>query len=216
MLTSEALHSTSIQRCAELYRETGVTVWGVPALSARECDRISNVLSCLDMEKFHRRTSVGPDEQKVDYTILDTYQTFNLFPSLCGVYVDGPEIISEIADQEVILSPHALSAMNLCVYRQNETIGKHVDTNPVSALLFLSEGAPLMIETFYGIVELSPVVGHMAVFQGRLCAHWVPPVDREQFRVTAPMNYYLPHDTHRPDYIDRISYYNMSYEDATR
>lgn len=216
MLTSQDLTFESINDCRVSYQENGIAILKTPVLNGRHCKQIVSTLIDTDLTSFHHRKTGGEDGQVVDYTILDTYQMYDYFDFMLKLYLSMNSVVTAVCGKETILSPYALSAANLCVYQKGQTIGHHYDTNPVSCLIFVSGDSPLIIETFNGSVEICPPAGTAAFFQGRKCLHWVPPVAGETLRVTSPMNYYHSDDTYRPSYIDKISYYGMSYEDATR
>ena len=64
------------------------------------------------------------------------------------------------------------------------------------------------------IIKCCSVCGCIAVFKGRECLHRVPALNKPQFRVTIPMNYYFEDDVWRPEWVDEAIYLNKDYVSA--
>lgn len=217
MPTSRDLVSSDVKRCAEKYYTFGITVFDDAVLGWTESKLIERKLREADRSKFYHRDSVGSQGEHAKFTLLDTDLTLSMFPFLRETYENVRRVTEAIVGEKVILSPHRRSAVNLRIYEEGENEGLHYDTNPLSALLFVTEGgAPLQVETLQGWVDIVPQRGKAVVFQGRKCKHRVPVGEPGAFRVTAPMNLYFPYDQERPAYIDKLCYDGMSYEDAAR
>jgi hypothetical protein len=96
----------------------------------------------------------------------------------------------------------------------------HVDSNPLTALLFVTEHAPGLggelvfradprvapDESWEHVVH--PVPGELLMFDARRAAHWVTRVGGDKLRITVPMNYYLADDgmVSRPADLDGYLY----------
>lgn len=213
-MSSSTLLTGTIDRCKQLYGLFGFAIYEQPILSPDECSRIVEELKGAEDEYFIRRDSIGSRGEHAYFRLMDADSALTIAPELFDRYQRVADIATMIVRRQVITSPHWRSSINLRIYGPGETEGLHTDTNPLSALAFLSEGAPLQIEVNGHMVDVDPVPGCLAVFDGNVMPHRVPPV-QDQFRVTAPMNVYYPGYTDRPAWIDRLCYDNMSYEDAT-
>lgn len=116
-------------------------------------------------------------------------------------------------DRKVIKSPYSLSDVNFKVYGPGDTQGVHYDSQPLSALLFLTNGSPLEIKLLTGEwVKIDPQPCMYAIFKGREMPHRVLP--GETTRVSMPFNLYYEDDQDRPDWIDEAIYSNKDYVDA--
>jgi hypothetical protein len=220
-MSSSTLLMGSIDRCRKLYELFEFAIYDRPILSLEECERIVTELKGADDEYFIRRDSIGSRGEHARFRLMDADSSLTVAPELFDRYQWVADICAGIVDREVVTSPHWRSSINLRVYGGYETEGLHTDTNPLSALVFLSEGSPLQIEINGEMIDVDPVPGHLAVFHGQSMPHRVPPRRMtdpwdDAIRVTAPMNVYYPGETDRPTWIDRLCYENMSYEDATR
>lgn len=212
-MSSSTLLTGTIDRCRQLYGLFGFAIYEQPILTPEQCQRIVDDLKVSN--DYIRRDSIGSRGEHAYFRLMDADSTLAVAPELFDEYKRVAEIAMWIVRREVVTSPHWRSSINLRVYGPGETEGLHTDTNPLSALVFLSEGSPLQIEINGDMVDVDPVPGCLAVFDGNVMPHRVPPAD-DQFRVTAPMNVYYPGYTDRPGWIDLLCYENMSYEDATR
>lgn len=164
---------------------------------------------------FIHNTSVGSMGEQGDYLVVDGEQTFELLDGLTALYEEFKPIVSFVGGKDVVSSPYPLSIVNAKVYRQGASQGLHYDTQPITCLLFVSHGAPLEIQLLNGEwVTIHPIPGHIAIFQGRECAHRVARSEDPQFRVTVPMNYYYEDDLWRPDWIDDAVYKNQDFVSA--
>lgn len=123
-------------------------------------------------------------------------------PELIGAYHALVPMIEEVIGRDVILSPYELSPLLAKVHTEGDYHGAHVDTNPVTVLLYLTGGAPTTVENLHGETEnVMPFPGSLLLMQGRRCLHSVSAHDSTRhgvYRVTVPMNYYHPDDTWRP------------------
>jgi hypothetical protein len=213
MISSHQLLKTDIKECSDLYQNLGFCIYGEQLVPDTTLALWTNKL--INYNNFIRNTAVGSSGEVGDYLVLDGNQTFDLLGGLKDLYDSLPPIIEQISCKKILPSPYPLSVVNAKVYKSNGCQGAHFDTNPISCLLFVSDGAPLNIQLLNGEwVDINPVPGCIAIFQGRKCLHRVPPSDSPQFRVTIPMNYYHPDDMWRPEWIDEAIYLNKDYSNA--
>lgn len=192
--------STTIEQARDQYKLLGFTMLSHSWLDGPTIDRMAR--SVLDSNEFIKRDSMGSRGEPANYYLLDRDASERAIPEIPVIYSMFRPVVSEIVGEQVILSPHHRSSVNIRLYRDGGSEGLHTDTQPVSALLFLSTGAPLQIETFAGWVDIMPVPGYLAVFQGRRCQHRVPVVEHPQNRISVPFNYYFEWDQERPEWID--------------
>lgn len=143
------------------------------------------------------------------HEILDGLVVQEQFPGLMDLYSEVRAIAEGIVEKTVILSPYPRSGVNIRVYRQPESEdGWHYDSNPLSALLYLTDGGqPTQFKMpTGGLCDIFPTAGLLLLFDGRSLLHRVPKGDH--LRVTCPFNLYYPDDVARPDYVDRVLFEN--------
>jgi hypothetical protein len=143
------------------------------------------------------------------HDILDGMVIQEQFPELEAIYSRARDVAERIVRTPVILSPYARSGVNIRVYRQVESEdGWHYDSNPLSALLYLtSGGSPTQFQISDDtLLDIYPASGLLLLFNGRKLLHHVPKGD--QLRITCPLNLYYPDDTYRPDEVDEVLFEN--------
>ena len=160
--------------------------------------------------------AIGSMGERGNYLVADGPTSFSRLVALDAVYDRCQRIVSGVIGKEVISSPYPLSIVNVKIYESDGCQGLHYDSQPITCLLFVTEGAPLEIQYLDGTWhKVWPVPGAIAIFKGREMLHRVPPGDPDQYRVTIPMNYYFEDDTYRPEGLDEAIYGNKDFEDAT-
>ncbi|MGW8182251.1 MAG: hypothetical protein ACWGQW_26275 [bacterium] len=160
--------------------------------------------------------AIGSMGERGNYLVADGPTSFSRLVGLEAVYGYCQKIVSNIVGRDVISSPYPLSIVNVKIYEEDGCQGAHYDSQPITCLLFVTEGAPLEIQYLNGSWhKIAPVPGAIAIFQGRQMLHRVPPGSPDQYRVTIPMNYYFEDDTYRPEGLDDAIYGNKDFEDAT-
>lgn len=107
-------------------------------------------------------------------------------------------------DANVIPSPYYESSMTLKAFHPLDRQGWHYDTNPVTALLYLTDCEGGYTEFTDG-TRLAPAAGRLALFDGRNYLHRAAVV-RTGTKVTIPLNYYLINDQYRPKEIEGVVY----------
>jgi hypothetical protein len=140
------------------------------------------------------------------YKIVDGRALLEEFPEVWLSYSFLPEALSPILSESLICSPYSRSAVSAKSYSGNDYHGAHRDTNPVTALLYLTEGQPTVIFKKDGSV-FQPVCqpGTMIVFAGRELLHQVPANHKQSRRVIA-FNLYTSSDIWRPAGTDSLVY----------
>lgn len=193
---------------AHLYEHYGWTL--IPDVcSADEALRIEQrTLDIVDdVGIFKEGTATGGGHSK--YWILDGFCVQASFPELVNWYGEQRPIIEGIVGRQIILSPYPRSAINIKIYRGSGSgQGWHYDTNPVSAVLYLSDrGAPLALRDLQGgTFGIPPQPGMLLLMQGREVFHRV--MEGDETRASCVLNYYHPDDCERPEWIDRVIYEN--------
>jgi hypothetical protein len=138
-------------------------------------------------------------------------------PELIASYYSLLPLIGLITSQEVIVSPHDRSDVNVKVYPPGGgTLGEHYDTNGVTVLLFLTtnEEAPLRLKISRSHPGKDPWIerrsiyarsGSLLIMQGREVLHDCEPTVTEQ-KITVVFNYYAKGDVWRPEKFDAFVY----------
>lgn len=142
--------------------------------------------------------------------VVDSLQVRQVIPELFGWYEAARLLLESVVRRPVITSPYERSQITLKVYEEGGEHGWHRDTNPLTALLLLTE-----TEGDYGtevegrdgaVFNVRNQPGDLWVMAGRELRHKVPPVPAGLWRCTVPLNYYHPDDTWRPDGMDDLVY----------
>lgn len=116
-------------------------------------------------------------------------------------------------------SPDVRSAINVNCQHRGQRYEWHVDSNPLTAVLFATtagpaEGGELVFVSdplSGGVagweVRVSPVAGTLLLFDARRVAHHVEAVTSTEPRISIPMNYYLrSRGMERPQDLDEYLY----------
>lgn len=137
------------------------------------------------------------------YRVIGGDDVANHFRPIQDFYIDLCAILSTELDRDVITSPYTLSGVNIRVYPEGKGIGGwHYDTQPLTALLYMTGGSPTEVigrdgNTYY----VQPTPGTVLVMEGRECLHRIL-LQESGDRISVPLNYYYPGDTERPSYVD--------------
>lgn len=138
-------------------------------------------------------------------------------PEIATLYHALLPLVSVITNQDVVLSPHSRSDMNIKVYPPGGgTLGPHYDTNGITVLLFLTSNteAPLRLQVprqhpsrapWFEIREIHARAGALLVMKGREVLHDCAPTHNEQ-KITVVLNYYVRGDTWRHPGFDSFVY----------
>lgn len=159
-------------------------------------------------------TSLEPVGTVITYELADGTSVASRLPWLYELYTDQfKAIASRVADQELQADDDVRSAVNVNVLPAGgDGYELHVDSNPVTAVLFLSthrdgEGGELrflVAESHW--LSVSPLAGTLAVFDARDAPHQVCP-SASRARISAPMNYFTPAaGRQRPEGLDERLY----------
>lgn len=204
-LNPDKVTAYTVADTAAIFDQVGFAIYGMPVVDDVALKRIrERVMSFGDLIAYHRigTSTLGG---KSDYRIIDANGVNEFFPEVMDAYLDCRSLTSEVVGRDVIFSPYHQSSVNIRYYKAGCSGGDHFDTQPVTCLLFLSDGGPLDIEIQGTRYLIPPLPGCAAFFHGRDMRHGVPASDGK-VRITAPLNYYFDDDTERPDYIDKLCY----------
>lgn len=120
------------------------------------------------------------------------------------------EFSSESFERKLHVCNAVDDAVNInTVYGNGGRYEWHVDTNPVTGLLFVEtlseeEGGALVFKKFDTEFRIIPKRGMFYCFDARNVPHRVEPLKRERTRISVPMNYYLnSRNTGRADELNR-------------
>lgn len=160
-------------------------------------------------------TSLEPAGTSVEYRLLDGNDVYRYIPELTILYESElVRIASRLSDISLCKSPDRVNGVNVNVL--NASGGRyewHVDSNPVTGLLVLSEcnaaiGGRLLFRKdpdYQTAFCMRP--GHFLVFDATKTPHAVEQVLGEEPRVTAPMNFFVKGATAlRPADLDESLY----------
>lgn len=179
--------------------------------------RYAAVQTLAEEGKVHHRDP-GP-EQGLDegegrrYLIADTFDLITAGNAhILRLYCYVADVLSEELGIALIPSPYYRSGVTFKAYRSGEGQGRHRDTNPFTALIYLTEdtnpdGDPTVLVDRQGVMrEIEPSAGSILLMAGRELSHWVPFIPRAKSRVVAAFNYYTPGDVWRPPGTDDLVY----------
>lgn len=139
-------------------------------------------------------------------------------PELEAAYHTLVPLVSAVTMQDVIVSPYPDSDINIKAYPSGGgTIGRHLDTNGITALLYLttnSEGALMLdLERNHPSRDVPDMEtrsiyatgGSLLLMQGRKVWHHCEPLVSER-KIVAVFNYYVNGDVWRPGHFDSLVY----------
>lgn len=160
------------------------------------------------------RAGAGPGSLTDDglrYMVVDGEILRDRHPELDAWARDRiPDYASEIVGQRLEVSSHVRAAVNVNgLHGQGEQYESHVDSVPLTALLFLSgphEGGEFVYD-FEGMGRVEPIPGLLVVFTGSSVPHGVLPMRDDGWRVSMPVSL-VPEGTveERPDDLDSHLY----------
>jgi hypothetical protein len=114
-------------------------------------------------------------------------------------------------DRRLHVAEDVRSAVNINRLVKGTEYESHVDSNPVTGLLFVTEhttdGCLVFEPPGDARLRVAPVPGTFLAFDARQVPHWVEPLTASHERVSIPMNYYLSAtDQYRPADLDHYIY----------
>lgn len=172
----------------------------------------------VDRQATNRDAAAGTDKGGAyHHHVIEGDVVRTRLPLLWGWYESVRWLAEAVTMRPVILSPYDRSAVNVKVYTEGDEQGWHLDTNAVTALLYLTDvpakyGTILLPVPRHPEDEPDPVqhavtAGTLLLMQGRRVLHRVPKLGPDApLRITAPLNLYHPDDTWRPADIDDVVY----------
>lgn len=212
MNTSKELLTTSLEHAVLDYEEFGVCLVEYAA-SLELMDEWARILE-YHCDEFICNDSIGSMGERGNYLVLDGPRTRKWLPEVEILYDKFKDWGSYIVGKQAVFSPYELSAINAKVYPPEWGCqGLHYDTQPFTCLLYVTGGAPTQIQLLNGEwMDIEPIAGTVAFFQGREMQHRVP--SGPEFRATVPFNFYFEDDMERPEWIDAAVYENKDFRSA--
>ncbi|HEY4145240.1 hypothetical protein [Pinirhizobacter sp.] len=139
-------------------------------------------------------------------------------PELTTLYHAVLPLVTAITNQDVVVSPHRRSDVNIKVYPAGGgTLGEHYDSNGITALLFLTSNkeAPLRVQLprahpskqnpWVERRNVYATAGSLLLMKDREVLHDCEPTVTEQ-KITAVLNFYTRDDTWRHERFDAFVY----------
>ena len=124
------------------------------------------------------------------------------------------EFISKVFGKSYFTARDLRSSINInCLRGQGASYESHVDSNPITGVLFVTDanentGGVLVFEPTDGPrTSVCPRAGIFIAFDAREIPHHVTPLQKDMDRISIPMNYYdHPELQQRPDGLDDYLY----------
>ncbi|MFD3425314.1 2OG-Fe(II) oxygenase [Nocardia fluminea] len=163
-------------------------------------------------------TSLESPGTSISYRLIDGLGVAKYLPWLVRLYeTEFLTIAERFSARRLIVDRETVSSVNVNILVPGERGYEwHVDSNPVTGLLFLSshlhsEGGMLEFKSADGhLFSIEPLAGALAVFDARTCPHRVT-APTNSLRISAPMNYFgLGEYRNRPDDLDNVLYGNQT------
>lgn len=163
-------------------------------------------------------TSLESPDKVIRYRLVDGNSVATHLPWLTKLYqTELRQVAERFSSQRLVVDTSATSAVNINILPPGEGGYEwHVDSNPVTGLLFLSshlheEGGLLELRSADDhLLSIEPLAGTFAVFDARHCPHRVSAPLRG-LRISAPMNYFVEgQGRRRPDDLDSVLYEEQS------
>lgn len=181
-------------------------------LSVGFCDMLAEGLK----RNLHKATRLER-ERKKDSKTLDGGGLYNhyIFDSLALAEISSAwESQYSRALEEAVVpkyptaieSPYVRSKFSAKVYPEGGEQGWHYDSNPITFLLYLSEGEGGETEFMPGpqTFTLVPKKGRAVMFEGRTLWHRSKPTKSE--KISCSWNFYRTGDVWRPEGMDELVY----------
>jgi hypothetical protein len=165
----------------------------------------------------------GERADLLDYSVVDGEHVKRTAMPLFAMYQssklrDWLRIVTR--EPEIETSAQLRSAINInCMGQTGQAYPWHTDATPYTALLFLTSmppggGGELCIHRIGGgLVKVTPVAGHLLVFDGTVCAHSVAPLLKDWRRLTLPM-VFPKTNIERPKGLDHFLYHPTARSNA--
>lgn len=147
--------------------------------------------------------------------VADGRTVLNRTPWLDSLYRGAfLEAANSLGAEQYECAHDLASGVNINAIASGSRYEWHVDSNPLTGVLFLSgdhDGGDLLFrpdtEDEAWSLRVTPQIGQLLLFDAREVAHTVEPVRGGDQRVSVPMNYYLRGETQvRPGDLDQYLY----------
>lgn len=158
----------------------------------------------------------APDASPTHVMLVGGHSIKSKLPWLWQLYENELlSFTSKAWGRQYFVSNDAQNAINVnCLLGRGARYEKHVDSNPMTGLLFATDhssgtGGALVFRHPESSEEcwITPSAGTFICFDARNIVHWVEPLLVDNARVSIPMNYYFSSaDQPRPDDLDEHIY----------
>lgn len=144
------------------------------------------------------------------HTLVEAEPILAALPVVRGLNADVIAVAEAVTQRKCIASPYPRSAVTLKHYGPGDVQGFHLDTNPLSILVALTDcpvGGELIVHTFDGgrrVIRMA--AGDVLIFDGRSMPHVVQRQPDGADRILLSFNTYYPEDTWRPAAIDDVMF----------
>jgi hypothetical protein len=185
-----------------------------------------SVIRCV--EKCERRsvltsedpTSLETPGTRIEYGLIDGISVQSTLAWLDELYRTlFLEIASAAVGTKLDVSHTPTNGININVLRgKGSRYEWHVDSNPVTGLLFLTtheerDGGALVFKGHRSKTSIYPLAGLLLIFDARQSPHRVEPMLADALRLSAPMNFFWEGQSqHRPASLDQYLYGSLDTE----
>ena len=142
-------------------------------------------------------SSLEPAGTVIEYDLVDGAAVRTRLQWLDALYRGQfRTLASEVFGEELLVSDQVTNGVNVNVLtHRGSRYELHVDTNPLTGLLFItthhdSDGGKLVFHGEYDSCHVSPVTGHLLLFDARRAPHEVERLLTDGVRISVPMNYF--------------------------
>jgi hypothetical protein len=190
---------------AENFRRRGfVIIDGF--LSSETCDWIFD--EARECWNWIHKQGISSGYGESLYDVLPGDQVVAHVPALTVLYEALRPLLEAVSTEEVILSPWVRSSINVKWFQDGGSQGEHFDSNPLTALIYLTDSDGDLVITSDGEKRVEAKKGRLVILSGKAHSHRVEKCTED--RIAVVMNYYYPRDCDRPEWLDKAIYENLS------
>jgi hypothetical protein len=159
-------------------------------------------------------SSLEPEGTIIRYGLVDGEAVASALPWLERLYAEiARDIAPRLTRQEIMTSGKAINGVNINVLRGvGSRYELHLDTNPLTGLLFVTthpaeDGGQLVFDIEPSPLSYPPRTGVLLLFDATQAPHRVTPLLKDTTRISIPMNFFTPEAlASRPPDLDSYLY----------
>jgi 2OG-Fe(II) oxygenase superfamily len=159
-------------------------------------------------------SSLEPEGTLIRYGLVDGEAVESALPWLGRLYGEiAQDLAPRLTKQEIVTSDKPINGVNINVLRGvGSRYELHVDTNPLTGLLFVTthpaeDGGQLVYEIEPSPLSYPPRTGVLLLFDATQAPHHVTPLLKDTTRISIPMNFFTPEAlASRPPDLDSYLY----------